>query len=488
VSRPLKAAVTSQEESEKKGKVVIKYTEDFNPNVWLKTQAAELGIPAKKLLAMDVKRDPFNKGTETDWDMAEWFKKMYDRFGYPGIHLRRLHYRIANLGEGILLWDGETPYENERYHWGKISEAFIAARILGAVDSEDFVERRVKEQRVDSMSAGGMPPPSFEAEAPTFYGLPDAPLSTKPNLIGDTDLYLSRPGFEVSGYEYDPSLQPYVVEIWDEKSGDVDIFRSLAYRYGINYQPGVGYASITNIKRMLRRLADHEKPGRILYVSDFDKAGQNMPIQVARHSQFSCWELAEVAHEVAPEIMVDNAALTEEQVVRLNLPPIPGTTKREIDALEALHPGELERMLARRIEELQDPDLEQEIQAAREEAHGVVHDEINSIMEEHRERLQEIQQEAQVVVDRYRHYYRVLGEKMEERYRRLGERYERHIADLREEAEEQHAEIEEALESLEVDLPDLPEAEVEDADGWLYDSRRNFLDQTRRFRRAKGME
>jgi len=77
---------------------------------------------------------------------------------------------------------------------------------------------------------------------------------------------------------------------------------------------------------------------------------------------------------------------------------------------------------------------------------------------------------------------------MSDRYERLGERYERHIADLKEAAEREHADIEEALENLEVDLPELPEAEVKETDGWLFDSRRDFLEQTQRFRRAKGME
>jgi gas vesicle protein len=336
-----------------------------------------------------------------------------------------------------------------------------------------------------------MPDPTFEVNPPHLFGLPNAPASTTPDLIGTTDIYLGGPTFEVSGYEYTSSLQPYVIEMWDEKSGDINTLRSVAWHYGINYQPGVGYASITNIKKMLRRTADHGKPVRILYVSDYDDAGQNMPVQVGRHSQFACWELAEVAKEVAPEIMVDNAALTKEQIDRLDLPPIPGTNKTEIDALEALHPGELRRILAERIEELQDPDLGQKIQDTKAEAQESVRDQVNSIMEEHREKLEEIQREAEEVVDRYRRYYRMLGEKMAERYRKLGERYERHIADLKEEAEQEHGEIENALESLEVDLPELPEAEVngaEDTDRWLFDSRRDFLDQTLRFRRAKGME
>ena len=145
---------------------------EFNPNIWLKSRAAELGLKTKQLLAMAPQRDPFNFGTETDWVMARWFKGMHNRFGYPGIHLRRLHYRISNLGGGeVTLWDGCTPYENEKHHWSKLQEAFTAARILSLVDSEEFVERRVKASRVDSMSVNALPELGFSVEAPTFNGL-----------------------------------------------------------------------------------------------------------------------------------------------------------------------------------------------------------------------------------------------------------------------------------------------------------------------------
>jgi hypothetical protein len=338
-----------------------------------------------------------------------------------------------------------------------------------------------------------MPIPEFSVESPWFNGLPDAPdtIDVMPNIRARAHLYSlldDEPTFEVQGYEYSPDLQPYVIELWDEKSGDVGVMRNLAHEHGINYQPGVGYASITNIKRMLKRVASYGKPARILYVSDLDDAGQNMPIQVGRHSQFGCWELTEIARSVAPEIMIDNAALTAEQVERLNLPQFTDTTKTEIDALEALYPGELERLLKERIEELQDTDLPQKVADARREAEEAVRNGASGVMEDHRYRIEGIEEEAQEVINRYRTYYRILGEKMEARYRRLGERYERHMADLKEQAREEHAEIEEELAELEANLPELPEAEVEDTSGWLFDSRRDFLDQTRRFRRAKGWE
>jgi len=336
-----------------------------------------------------------------------------------------------------------------------------------------------------------MPEPEFSAEPPYFNDLPDAPGRFIPG-ISRVNLFsfgMSDPRFEVTGYNYDSSLQPNLVEIWSEKSGDDRVLRGIANHYGINYQPGIGYASITNIKRMLKRVADHGKPARILYVSDFDDAGNNMPVQVGRHSQFSAWELEELAYSEAPDIMIDDIALTAEQVEELNLPPIPGTDKREIDALEALHPGKLREYVTNRVKELLDPDLEDRVGQAEEDARQAVKNELDAIMDEHRERLEEIRVETQEIVNRYNRFYRILGEKVADRYQKLQDRYERHVVGLREDLEREQEEIREAIESLDIDLPAIPEGEVDTPrDGWLFDSEREFLDQTIRFRRAQRKE
>jgi hypothetical protein len=42
---------------------------------------------------------------------------------------------------------------------------------------------------------------------------------------------------------------------------------------------------------------------------------------------------------------------------------------------------------------------------------------------------------------------------------------------------------------LDVDLPEIPEGEVDtERDDWLFDSEREFLEQTIRFRQAQGKE
>jgi seryl-tRNA synthetase len=101
--------------------------------------------------------------------------------------------------------------------------------------------------------------------------------------------------------------------------------------------------------------------------------------------------------------------------------------------------------------------------------------------------LEEIRSAAQEVVDRYNRVYRILGRTVADRYEKLQRRYERHVAELREALEQEQDEIREAIENVGVELPEIPEAEVEtERDGWLFDSERGFLEQTIRFRRAQG--
>jgi hypothetical protein len=321
-----------------------------------------------------------------------------------------------------------------------------------------------------------------------------------PRVFGFTAY--DAPTFEVTGYEYSPEMQPYVIEIWSEAE-DTSL-HSLANRFGINYVPGLGFASLTAIKTLLRRLEASGVPGRILYVSDFDPAGQAMPISVARHCQFACWELEELAAEATPSIKVDNVAVTREQVDRLGIPgiPIKETDPRrarfelqhgeqsavEVEALEAIHPGELERTLKKRIEELRDASLPHRVLQKKREAAELVAGELNEIIEEHRSDLEDIADRARAISQRYDALYEHLGDEVAERYRKLQARFERHVAPLREELQTVEDEVRQEIEDLDVDLPELPEGEAPE-DGkrtWLFDSEREFLEQTIRFRRAQG--
>jgi hypothetical protein len=107
------------------------------------------------------------------------------------------------------------------------------------------------------------------------------------------------------------------------------------------------------------------------------------------------------------DIQVRVVALTKEQVIEYDIPPIPlkETEKRaanfheqhgglaaELDALEALHPGELRRILAQEIERYFDPDLAAETEAAAEEFAAELEEITESVHEEHREQLDELEE------------------------------------------------------------------------------------------------
>jgi hypothetical protein len=77
-----------------------------------------------------------------------------------------------------------------------------------------------------------------------------------------------------------------------------------------------------------------------------------------------------------------------------------------------------------------------------------------------------------------------------ERYRKLAERFERHMVPLRDEVAVIEEEVRQAVENLDVDLPELPEGELDEDEEreWLFDSKREFVEQTDHFRKAQGKE
>lgn len=80
----------------------------------------------------------------------------------------------------------------------------------------------------------------------------------------------------------------------------------------------VGHLSITRIVELLRRAEKHGKPMHVLYVSDHDPAGQNMPRQVARQMQFWLERLG-----IEQEVTLHPIALTAEQIRAYDLPTAP---------------------------------------------------------------------------------------------------------------------------------------------------------------------
>jgi hypothetical protein len=111
----------------------------------------------------------------------------------------------------------------------------------------------------------------------------------------------------------------------------------------------------------------------VLYISDFDPSGRQMPVSAARKIQ----ALRDLQY---PDLdaEVHHVGMTLEQVERFNLPstPLKETEKRankwreimgreqsEVDAMLSLHPGELTRIVRRAIAPFYDRQLERRAQS-----------------------------------------------------------------------------------------------------------------------------
>jgi hypothetical protein len=323
----------------------------------IKQLARATGQRVTDLIPLAPQNDPFYTGTPGDWALADWFAGLWKLFNYQTkVHIRRVHYQIISQDPPVLLPNGK-PYENTEECWSVLNLASKAARYLRLVDPAAFNDRRNPEALVYASHR------ESEPEVRVYGRLyqSDVRLPDFPDL----------PTYSVSGYE---AQQAYHLECWCEKSTMNDVLAPLCQRYGANLQTGLGELSITATLSLVQRLRQANRPARIFYVSDFDPAGQSMPVAVSRKIEYFVRTLG-----LDLDIRVFPVVLTLEQVQQYQLPrtPIKETERRrggfeerygegavELDALEALYPGELETVLSQYLECYYDTSLEERVQEA----------------------------------------------------------------------------------------------------------------------------
>ena len=315
----------------------------------IKELSRETGRPISTLLALASCNDPFFAGatvvTRAD---AEWFAELYRTFGFrAGCHLRRVHYRLISQETPLPMRDG-TPYENTQGCWERLCVASKHARYLGLVPKGDFEDHRNPEATLHLPEA--VDPPSIDSD------------------VDDATLFLPRElptPFLVLSAGYPTACH---IEIWCEKSTVDDVLDPLAREYGLNVQTLIGEVSETRCRELVERAkANGGRPVRIIYLSDFDPAGQSMPVAAARKIEFFLRDL-----DGSLDIQLQPVVLTHAQCVQYRLPRTPikkgerraarfeaqfGEGATELDALEGLHPGELRKILVAEIERFLDPEL-----------------------------------------------------------------------------------------------------------------------------------
>jgi len=428
---------------------------------WIKQVAKQNGVSVNDLIVLAPQNDPFYTGTKTDVELGNWFASVWQRIGDSRAHVRRVHYWL--VAQGNATFPNGRPYENTVECWDALNMASKAARYLNLVDPEAFNDRRTPEVMIyaEQEQRSDLDVGVYGSVYRSQVQLPDFP---------------DYPHYSLSGY---CAVQPYHLEVWCEKSTMNDVLGPLCESYGANLQTGAGEMSITATLALVRRLQLVNKPARILYVSDFDPAGQSMPVAVARKVEYFVRTFG-----LNLDIRIFPVVLTLEQVQYYRLPrtPIKESERRrggfearhgegavELDALEALYPGQLREILARYMGVYYDVTLDERVAEQKQAFAERLEYEYQDTIEAHQEALDALQEEYEGV----RSDFEGRMEGYTERLRALWQVIKKDLSES---------------------IPDLSEFPVpvaecfEELGDGLYDSQRDYLTQIEAYKQFQGRD
>jgi hypothetical protein len=344
------------------------------------------------------------------------------------------------------------------------------------VPIEDFVDRRNDEVI------------EYLAETEQDAAVLVEPISTLSESFpaGRLSSWLPRPpNYEFTAPDVD---QHYHVELWCEKTTVNDVLLGLARRYNLNVVTASGEISVTACYALVQRAKNVGRPVRILYVSDFDPAGQSIPVTCARKIEFFVRR-----DNLDLDIQVRPVALTHAQCVKYRLPRIPiketenraakfearfGEGATELDALEALRPGRLRSILEKEIRRYYDVDLDDRIEEAAQAFRGMLTDARDGVIDRYADEIAAIGSDYDTLCGEVNPHLEAIADRFAARFVDIAERHNALQQTIAAELEE------EAPDPSNEDWPE-PDDGDEDADP-LFDSTRDYVAQINRFKKHQG--
>jgi hypothetical protein len=448
----------------------------------IKKLAANLGRPAHTLIALAPDNDPFYI-TPARQAAAKWFAELWERLGVgAGMHIRRFHYLIVSQQRPVIKVDG-APYENTANCWQGLAQASRDARFLKLVPAKHFVDRKNDEPVIHVQNVC-----DTDAALGIVRAEPDVTEEAMPSVLFEAIDMPTLPFLHLTA----PAIgQRFHIEIWCEKTGANSVLEPLAYQYSCNLITGTGELSAIACGNVVARACASARPVRILYISDFDPAGWSMPIAVARKIEFALR-----TDGLGLDIQVRPIVLTHEQCRKYRLPrtPIKQTERRiahfearfgegatELDALEALRPGELRKIVRKEIQRYYDAGLDDRVRGAAAE----VQDEIDGIEaeieDEHRDELDALESTwVEIVAE---------GEALAAEMEARGAGLRAKIEAWTERANPTWHAMAELLQARAPDLTEVewPEPdEGDEDDDPLFDSTRGYVEQIDKYKQHQG--
>jgi hypothetical protein len=462
----------------------------------IKATAKEIGTSIKELIALAPQNDPFYTGSKSELAKAEWFAGLWRQFGYGrGVHLRRVHYQVVSQDPPVVKPNGK-PYENTLNDWAYLNLAAKYARYLELVPARYFVDRRNPEAIVNARWSNPgdhgyedlTPGYGVEGVGWDNYTLPDLPeLDDLPDETPDL------PSFQATGYasDWDGKVpQDYHVEVWAEKTTMNDVLEPLCRRYKANLVTGAGELSITAVIDLMERVKDAQRPARILYISDYDPAGLGMPISVARKIEYFQTEHGYGDLDIGLQPII----LIKEQVAGYDLPRVPvkdsdkrkahfeaahGVGQVELDALEALHPGELGRIVQEAILDYYDPKLTNKARQEKERLQETLDGEWEQIVDAHQDEIDDLGSDYDDLWGDFAGTRERFSELVAEFQPEI-DAHKARLEEVRKRGQELYSRLLEELGEVDVDLEEYPMPEPnlpQESNGKLYDSKRGYFGQ-----------
>jgi len=488
---------------------------------------AETGRPKEELTLTSPRRDPLNAGTTAHrhrvaaWGALLWKHAVASRSD-ESIHARGVHY-IAATGDVTVPSPNPktednpngtewTEYRNTKKCYEYLVDALKNARVLGYIPQTGIIDEKSDQYEYrtrpgehtlpddDHLDAWGFravstpEPPSFSATARREWG-ENAKGLHPPDTYADLAVAALTSRL-MSPVDIDAEAeQPYHIEVWSEKSLPEEV-RSAARSAGAAaVVEGDGCMSLTQAFEFGERVERVGKPAVVLYLADFDPAGDEMPAQVANKFE---WLSQNPQVDLSERVYVDRLALTAEQVAEHDLPRQPldadeageGYAARIEDFEERHGAGATElnalgtdldlyqRIVRDAVEQYRDPELDRKAREAREEYREACEDAVREAVDEagvadHLDELGDWLERARDVAGEYEDAVEELREDMSDDLDELKDE------DAYREFKEAHRSFGEHVEPPEFDAPD---GRVSPPDDPLYDSGRAYLDTVRRVR------
>jgi hypothetical protein len=423
----------------------------------------------KTLVALDPDADPFVADSPSRLLAARWFAKLWKVLDLkPGVHLKKIHYLLVSQPTRVVMPDGR-PYENNVRCSHVLYNAGRDARYNELIPEYAIIDARSADPEINLSEDEDSP-----AEIATIEGSIRAP-----DMLALLEIELSLPEIML----FRPVInQRYHVEIWIEKSTMADILTPLGAKYGVNIITGTGEMSATNCEDLIKRACASGRPVRILYLSDLDPGGVSFPVAVARKAEF-------ISRKLDLDLQVRRIVVTVDQCDSLGLPRIEiketearrekfeerfGKGGCELDAIQAIHPGELHDILVAEIERYHDGELENNIEAICEEAVGKAADVTGDVHIRYSDEIEELETERDSINAETAEFiarWKQRSEALLTKAKPLFSRMEQELAN-------------EAPDADEFDWPE-PDAGDDDDDP-MYDSTRDYLSQIDAYREHQG--